>query len=220
MNQKAVVAGATGLIGKELVHLLLNGQTYSEVTLIVRRNTGIKHPKLRETVLDFNQLEQSEVDLSGADVFCVLGTTIKKAGSQEAFRKVDYMYPLTLGQMAKVKGANQYLIVTSMGANPTSKNFYIRVKGEVEKALQELGLTTLQFFRPSLLLGNREEFRLGERVGAAASRLISPLLIGSLRKYKPIQGETVARAMIHAAENNLTGVHIYESDQIAELGAL
>lgn len=220
MSRNAVVAGATGLIGKELVQLLLIEQRYSSVTVLVRQPTGISHPKLHEMVIDFEKMEQSDMVLSGADVFCVLGTTIKKAGSQEAFRQVDYVYPLGLGRMAKSQGARQFLIVTSMGANSFSKNFYIRVKGDIERDLQELGLPSLQFFRPSLLLGEREEFRFGERMGAAVSCVISPLLAGSLKKYKPIQGQSVAKAMIHAAQKDITGVHIYESDQIAKLSGV
>ncbi|MBS4213586.1 MULTISPECIES: oxidoreductase [Neobacillus] len=216
MNQKAVVAGATGLVGKELVHLLLINPAYTAVTLIVRRPTGIAHPKLQEKIVDFNRLEQSDVDLAGADVFCALGTTIKKAGSQKAFRLVDYEYPLALGRMAKAQGAKQFLIITSMGANPASRTFYIRVKGEVEKELLGLGLSALHIFRPSLLLGNREEFRFGERISAVLSSILSPLFLGTLKKYKPVHAETVAGAMIRIAQKGTSGIHVYESNQIVQ----
>ena len=217
MSRKAVIAGATGLIGKELVQLLLSEPEYTSVTLIVRRPTGITHPKLHEKVIDFDNLEQADVNLTEADAYCTLGTTIKKAGNNEAFRKVDYTYPLTLGQMAKKQGAKQLLIVTSIGSNSSSRSFYTRVKGEIEESLRGLNLPTLQIFRPSLLLGNREEFRFGEGIASSISVVISPLLSGSLRKYKPIQARSVAKAMQRAALSGRSGIHIFESDQIAQL---
>lgn len=212
MNRKAVVAGATGLIGKELVQLLLSDPAYIAVTLLLRRPTGITHPKLHEKVIDFDLLEQAGVNLTGTDVFCTIGTTIKKAGSQEAFRRVDYAYPLTLGRLAKNQGARQLIIVTAIGANSSSRFFYNRVKGEIEEALRGLGLPALQIFRPSLLLGNREEFRLGERIMG----ILSPLFTGPLRKYSPIKARSVAKAMLRAAQGGLSGVHVYESNQIAQ----
>ncbi|MDQ0057898.1 NAD(P)H-binding protein [Paenibacillus harenae] len=215
MNRKAVVVGATGLIGKELVELLLNNRAYVDVTLLVRRRAGITHPKLREMVIDFDLLEQSDVNLTGADVFCTLGTTIKKAGTQEAFRQVDFAYPLALGRMAKTQGAKQLLIVTAMGADTSSRFFYNRVKGEIEVALNGLGLPALHIFRPSLLLGNREEFRLGERIGSSLSRILSPLFSGRLRKYRPIQARSVAKAMLLAARSSQSGILVYQSDRIA-----
>ncbi|MEH7122419.1 oxidoreductase [Bacillus sp. JJ1773] len=214
MNRKAVVAGATGLVGKELVRLLLNDPDYTDITLIVRRSTGIVHAKLHEKVIDFEQLENTNVNLTGTDVFCTLGTTIKKAGTKEAFRLVDYHYPLTIGKMAKAQGAKQFLIVTSMGANPLSRTFYIRVKGELEESLRELCLPALHIFRPSLLLGNREEFRLGERIMSSVSGILSPIFSGPLRKYSPVQAKSVANAMLLAAKREQSGVYVNESDQI------
>ncbi|MFD1736355.1 NAD(P)H-binding protein [Bacillus salitolerans] len=217
MNRTAVVAGATGLIGKELVNMLLNETAYSEITLIVRRSTGIKHPKLSEKIINFDQLEKVDINLSGADVFCTLGTTIKKAGSQEAFRLVDNMYPLSLGRMAKKFGARSFLVVTSMGANPLSRMFYIRVKGETEQALRGLDLPALYIFRPSLLLGEREEFRLGERITSLLFNVLSPLFIGPLRKYSPIMSLAVAKAMVLSAKRDQPGIYIYEAEQIKKI---
>ena len=207
MNRTAVVAGATGLIGKELVQLLLNDVAYRSVTILVRRPTGMEHPKLVEQIIDFEQLQQASVQMDGADVFCTLGTTIKKAGSQDAFRKVDYQYPLSLGQLASRQGARQLLLVSAIGANPTSRAFYNRVKGEVEEALSSLKLPALHILRPSLLLGEREEFRFGERI-AERCRAASPLFSGPLRKYAPVQASAVAKAMIFAAKSNQAGIHI------------
>ncbi|MEH7109214.1 oxidoreductase [Bacillus sp. JJ1764] len=218
MTRRAVVAGATGLVGKQLVQLLLNDPEYYEITLLVRRSTGITHPKIHERIVDFDYLDREILNLKDADVFCTLGTTIKKAGSQEAFRKVDYVYPLALGKLAQEQIAKQFLLITSMGANPSSSTFYIRVKGEVEQALRKLNLPVLHIFRPSLLLGDREKFRFGERFAAITSGLLSPMFFGPLRKYKPVYDRTVAMAMLQVAKSDLQGVHVHESSQIVEVG--
>ncbi|WP_338553219.1 NAD(P)H-binding protein [Paenibacillus sp. KS-LC4] len=217
MNRTAVVAGATGLIGKELVQLLLHDAAYKSVTIVVRRPTGMEHPKLVEQIVDFEQLQQAGVQMDGADVFCTLGTTIKKAGSQDAFRKVDYQYPLSLGQLASQQGARQLLLVTAIGASASSRAFYNRVKGEVEEALSGLKLPALHIFRPSLLLGERGEFRFGERFAAALSGVLSPLFSGPLRKYAPVQASAVAKTMIFAAKSNQAGIHIHENEHIVKL---
>jgi uncharacterized protein YbjT (DUF2867 family) len=217
MNRKAVIAGATGLVGKELAKLILNDEIYSDLTLIVRRPTGVVHPKLHEKVVDFEKLEEIDIDLTEADVFCTLGTTIKKAGSREAFRKVDYDYPLALGRMAKAQGAKQFLIITAIGAKISSPAFYSRVKGEIEEALSALKLPVLQIFRPSLLLGQREEFRRGEHFASVVFKVISPIFTGPLKKYRAIQGREVAKGMLAAAQREISGVCIYESNEIERL---
>jgi uncharacterized protein YbjT (DUF2867 family) len=215
----AVVAGATGLVGGHVVRALLDRPEYSRVTVLVRRKLDLVHPRLEQRLVDFDRLDEQADLFAGADVFCCLGTTIKKAGSQAAFRKVDYEYPLTLGRLARQQGARRFLLVSSMGANPQSGVFYSRVKGELENALAELGLPALLIFRPSLLLGERQEHRAGERIGAAVMKVVGPLMVGGLRKYRAIHGRTVARAMVYAAGQPWTGCHRFESDRIAELGA-
>ena len=217
MQQKAVLAGATGLIGKALLPFLLNDTSYSSVTVLVRRSTGLTHPKLQERIVDFARLAELDLDFNGADVYCSLGTTIKKAGSQAAFRKVDYTYPFELAKIAKSRGAQQFLIVTAIGSAVDSKIFYSRVKGEIEADLKQLGLPSLHIFRPSLLLGNREEFRAGERFWTHASKFLLPLFQGPLRRYRPIHDAVVAKAMLLAAKKDLAGVHTYESEQITQL---
>lgn len=219
------------MVGRELVRQLLEDGAYASVVALVRRKTGLTHPKLQEVVVDYRALvemagetveeEQAgephiELRLAGADVFCALGTTIKKAGTQEAFRKVDYDYPLALGRLAKAQGAAQFLIVTAMGADPASRIFYSRVKGEVEEALRDLHLPVLHLFRPSLLLGKRDEFRLGERLAG----MIMPGFAALLGKYRPVHGRTVAAAMIRMAKSGEPGVHIHESNRIREIGAV
>lgn len=217
MERKAIVIGATGLIGKELVGQLINSPDYSRITLLVRRTFGIQHPKLEEKIINFEQLDEVDVNLKEADVFCTLGTTIKKAGSQEAFRLVDYSYPLTVAKVAKEQGASHFLIVTSMGASAKSMAFYSRVKGEIEEALKALNLPALSIFRPSLLLGDREEFRLGERFASVLSTALLPVFKGPLRKVRPVEGRTVATAMVRVATKGEGQFRIFESEEIQKL---
>lgn len=217
MSRKAVVEGATGLIGRELVQLLLHDPAYDMVIVLVRRSTGLTHSKLEEQLIDFDQLESVSKKLHQADVFCALGTTMKKAGSREAFRRVDFSYPLMLGEFAQKQSATQMLLVSSMGANPSSPFFYSRVKGEIEEKISELNLPALHIFRPSLLLGEREEFRFGEQFAAFLFKGLFSVFVGSLRKYRPIPAATVAKAMVDAAKRNSVGIHIYESDKIQEM---
>ncbi|MFD0679187.1 MULTISPECIES: oxidoreductase [unclassified Paenibacillus] len=218
MGHTAVIAGATGLIGGELVRGLLEDPFFDQVIALVRKETSLAHEKLIQVVTDYEALEDAVKQyLSDAYVFCCLGTTIKKAGSKEQFRKVDYEYPMLLGRLALQYGAAEYLIVTSMGASAGSAFFYNQIKGEVEEGLSKLQLPSLQIFRPSLLLGDRQEVRLGERFGAAVSRVVTPIMVGALRQYRPIQAQTVAKAMLKSSKKSNKGTWIYESDQIEEL---
>lgn len=216
--KRAVLAGASGLMGSHLLEQLLASDDYSKVTVLVRRGLGRSHEKLDEQIVDFDRLAElgSEV-ISHADVYCALGTTIKKAGSQEAFRKVDYEYPVVLATLAKETGAERFLLVSSMGADATSSIFYNRVKGETEAAIRAIGLPMVSFVRPSLLLGQRAEFRLGERFATVASRLLGFAFRGLLFKYRPIEADAVAAAMLRVGQMYTPGVHIYENDQLHRL---
>lgn len=219
MGRKAVVAGATGLVGKELVQLLLHSPAYDRVVILARRTGNVQHAKLVEKTIDFETFADAEFadDFQGADVFCTLGTTMKKARTKEAFRRVDRDYPYRFGRLAKQAGAGQFLIVTAMGAKRDSAFFYNQVKGQIEEDLIALHLPALYLFRPSLLLGKREEFRLAERCGGAAAKAVSFAMLGPLRKYKPIHARTVAQGMLAAAVTDRPGTHLYQSDQIAAL---
>jgi len=219
-GRTAVVAGATGLVGRELVRQLLEESAYSKVIALVRRTTGMEHPHLEERLTDFDRLEAAAGDFAGADLFCALGTTIKKAGSQELFRKVDFDYPLRLAELGKQEGIRSYSLVSAMGANARSGIFYNRVKGEAEERIAALGLRAVFLFRPSLLLGERDEFRRAERFASAAAKPLSWIFAGPLRKYKPVEGAAVAAAMIASALPGNAGVHILESDEIARVARL
>ncbi|EMJ95807.1 oxidoreductase [Leptospira alstonii] len=215
-RKNALVAGATGLIGKYLLEELSASSHYQKVYALVRRpGSGIG---AEEIVSDFDTLSVSSFPEGITDVFCSLGTTISKAGSQENFKKVDYEYVLKLGRLAKEKGAKSFLVVSALGADPKSLVFYNRVKGEMERGLEEIGFSFLGIFRPSLLEGERTEVRPGETVGQLFAKIVNPFLLGGIRKYRSIHGRTVAKAMIRIAQKEPSGVRILESDRIADLG--
>ena len=216
-GKSATLVGASGLVGGELLNYLLNGPEYARVLVLVRKPLGIKHPKLEERVIEFEYLARYKDCFKVNEVFCCLGTTIKKAGSQEAFKKVDVDYPLEIAKLAQEMQAEKFLIISSMGANPKSSVFYSRMKGLLEERLKEIGINYLHIFRPSLLLGNRKEFRFGEKVSAFLSKGLSFVFVGSVKKYKPIAAKTVASGMYKAAQRKDQGIYIYLSNEIAEI---
>jgi uncharacterized protein YbjT (DUF2867 family) len=214
----AVIIGSTGLIGSELLNLLLESSHYAKVITFVKRDTGIKHPKLTQYIVDFDKLETYKELVVGDDFFCTIGTTIKKAGSQKAFRKVDFEYPRQFAAFALQNRVKQFLIISSLGADVNSGNFYLKTKGEIQDFLKDCNFESVAVLQPSLLLGNRTEFRFGEKVGSFFMRTLSFLFLGNLKKYKPIEGKTVAKALLKIAQINNTGFKIYESDVIQEIG--
>lgn len=214
----ALLLGASGLIGGHCLDLLLRDDAYDQVIALVRKPLPMTHPKLTQHSVDFDQLQEFAHLLKADDVFCCLGTTIKKAGSQEAFRKVDFTYAHEAAQLAANNGATQFLLVSSLGADAKSPVFYNRIKGEIEAAVSLLNFTSVSIFRPSLLLGERSEFRLGERLAEPVAKALSFFLIGGLRKYRAIEAHTVAVAMIEIAKMKIEGVNVYESDRIQAIG--
>ena len=214
----ALIIGGTGLIGSELLNLLLDSNDYLKVITFVKRDTGIKHPKLTQHIIDFDKPETYKELVVGDDFFCTIGTTIKKAGSKEAFRKVDFGYPKQFASFALQNKVKQFLIISSLGANAKSGNFYLKTKGEIQDFLKDCNFESVAVLQPSLLLGNRTEFRLGEKVGAFFMKTLSFLFVGNLKKYKPIESETVAKALLKIAQTNNKGFKIYESDAIQKIG--
>ncbi len=209
----ALVIGATGLVGSQLVDLLLRSECYAEVRVLGRTPLDRTHLKLRDIKYDFKQPDATQVQ--GDDVFCCLGTTMKQAGSKEVFYEVDHDYPLQIARLALENGASQYLIVTAMGADPSSTFFYNRVKGETEEDLQQLGFDALHIFRPSLLLGDRDDKRLGERIGEVVMNIFKPVMLGPLKKYRAIDSAKVARAMLaKARQPEARGAFIHQSDEM------
>ncbi|MCA1029635.1 oxidoreductase [Bacillus timonensis] len=212
-KKTALVIGATGLIGQHVVTYLLESPEYEKVTVWVRRPVPWTDSKLDVKVIDFEKMEEELFDFN--DVFCCLGTTIKKAKSKETFKKVDLEYPLQVAKLAKESGSQQFLVVSAMGASASSKIFYNQVKGQLEEGLKKIEIPHLLIFRPSLLLGEREEFRFGEKVGEVFAKTLGFLMVGGLKKYRAIEGKQVAYAMVKkAANHHHQPVEVYESDRI------
>lgn len=218
-RRSALLLGATGLVGSSCLDLLLDDDRYERVRVISRRPLRRRHPRLDEQVIDFEKLQEKAELFAVDDVFCCLGTTMSRAGSEAAFRKVDHDYPVRSAELAAGEGAEQFLMVSALGADPESRIFYNRVKGEAEVAVKRLPLRAIWILRPSLLLGDRAELRIGERIASAVAIPLSPLMVGSLRRYRPISAHDVARAMVRLAHQQGTG-GVIESDEIAALAAV
>lgn len=207
----AVVAGATGLVGGELVRQLLESPRYARVIAVTRRAPEITHPKLTYEITDFRNPGMALHNITPDDVFCCLGTTMAKAGSREKFYEIDFVYPLELAKATLKLGARQYLLASALGADKDSAIYYNRVKGELEEAIKALGFESVHLFRPSLLLGPRQEKRIAEDAGKLFSKVFGFLLP---RKYKAVESHAVARAMIMEAGREQPGIHVHESSEL------
>lgn len=214
----ALIIGSTGLIGSHLLELLLASNDYEKVITFVRSASEIKHPKLIQHIVDFDKIETYKDLVQGDDFFCTIGTTIKTAGSKEAFRKVDFEYPSQFAALAAQNKVKQFLIISSLGADVNSGNFYLKTKGEMEEFLKNSSFESVSVVQPSLLLGDRTEFRMAEKVGGFFMKVFSFLFLGKLKKYKPIESTVVAKALLKIAQRNNKGYKIYESDAIQEIG--
>lgn len=212
----AVVIGASGLIGSNLLHLLLQSNQIGSVTALVRKPLPIKHPKLTCQIVDFNNLNDFKTKLGYAQLlFCCIGTTMKQVnGNKALYRSIDFHIPVTAAQFAKEAGFQHFCLVSSVGADSSSNNFYLQLKGEVEQALMQINLPRLTIMQPSLLLGNRSEKRIGEKFAQLFAPLISLVLWGNWQKYKPIKAEKVAKAMLFAALNMQEKVAVWQYKQI------
>ena len=217
MNKTATIIGSTGMVGSLLLRVLLTSDTYERVIIFVRNKVKVSHPKLTQHVVDFDDPETYRDLIEEGDMYCCLGTTMKKAKTQEAFEKVDLTYPIEFAKAGVEKGIKQFLIVSSLGANTQSSNFYLHTKGKCEEALRVLAFKSISIFRPSLLLGRRKEFRLGEKLMTVLMSILSIFMIGPLRKYKAIRAKKVAYAMYVIAKQGTIGYHVYESDEIADI---
>jgi uncharacterized protein YbjT (DUF2867 family) len=210
----AIVIGSTGLVGKELVKLLLEDKEYSKVKTFSRRSLNIKVDKLEEFLISFDELEKYNELITGDELFSCLGTTIKKAGTKKEQYKIDFEYQLNFAKIASENSVKNYFLVSSTGANPKSKNFYLRIKGELEDSVKLLPFEKTVIFQPSILVGKRDESRILEKVGIFIMNFLT-LMIPAIKKYKPIPARTVAIGMLNSAKDIKLGKHTtYSLDQI------
>jgi uncharacterized protein YbjT (DUF2867 family) len=197
--KQAFVVGSTGLVGNILLEKLLSNRNFSSVSVLVRKNSGRIHDKLTEHVIDFGKIETLGNLMKTDVLFCCLGSTIKKAGSKEAFKKVDLEYVAELARIAERNRIRKFIVISSVGAHPFSRNFYLRTKGEMELMVMACEIEQKHFIRPGLILGHRKEFRFGEWLAALLSPLFMPLLSGSWKKYRPVSADAIASCMLHLA---------------------
>jgi len=217
MGYKAVIAGSSGLVGSELLKLLLEDNHYDEVLILVRKYLPIQHKKLVQLQVDFDALSKHKSVITGHAIFCCLGSTKKKTPDMKVYKKIDHDYPLQLAEIAAKNNVPHYHLISALGANPASSNFYSKMKGETERDIQLAGIRSLHIYQPSLLTGNRSEHRLAETIAAAIMKFINPLLIGGLNKYKSIAAGTVASAMLKQSLNQEEGVFVHPSHHIKQL---
>ena len=213
----AIVIGATGLVGKQLVNQLIEHQEFSKIICLVRRSTGIVNPKLQEVFVSFDELTCSKQQIKGDILFSCMGTTLKQAKTKENQYKVDYTYQYQTAQFAANNGVKTYLLISSAGANPKSRSFYTRIKGELEEAVTQLPFGKIRILRPSFLMGNRTEFRLGEIIGTSVTNFFAAIF-PPLKKWRGIKDTEVARAMIASAlDSSPEKVVVSELDEILNL---
>ncbi len=196
----ATIIGSTGLIGSHLLNLLINNPDYSTVRILIRRPLEFSHPKLEKKLVDFNDKESFRLALEGTEViFCCIGTTMKKMkGDKEAYRKIDYDIAVQAAQLGKANGCEKFVLVSAVGADSNSRNFYLKLKGETEEAVQASGIESVYILRPSLLIGNRKEFRAGEKLATWLMPLFAFLLPA---RYRPVKASEVAKAMVNAVKD-------------------
>ena len=217
MKKRAVVFGSTGLVGKELLNELLGNDEFDKVISLARKDLTVSNPRLEQVrITDFSQLMNLKDKLNATIFFCCIGTTIKIAGSKEAFRQVDLFIPQEIAKLAELLSVPSLVIISSIGASYTSSNFYLRTKGEMEKTVRELYSGNLKIVRPSLLMGQRDEFRFGEKASVGFMKVFGWVFAGPLKKYKGIYAHDVARAMIKIAKLPSEKV-IYESDELQDI---
>jgi len=218
MNQKtAIVLGGTGLTGNLLIKRLLADDSYAGIKLFSRNESGIGSEKIEEFIGDLLQLEHFKNDFTADEVFCCIGTTSAKTKDRSVYKAIDFGIPFTAARLAKENNIPTFLVISSMGANTRSKIFYSRTKGEMEQAVLGEKIPHTYILRPSLILGKRAETRMGESLGAAVLKFTNAVLVGRLKKYRAIEADRIAAAMIHLAKS-LPPTGIVISDTLQELG--
>ena len=218
-EQTAVVLGATGMVGSNVVQQLIKNNSFSTIRLLVRKAIPKPHEKVQVVVTNFANPTQFRMDLGKGDcIFCCVGTTLKKVeGNKELYRSIDFDIAVDAARLGKDAGFKKYLLVSSVGARVSSKNFYIKLKGEIEEAVKKIGFQSTYIFRPSFLMGNRKEFRLVEFAAKAVMKIASFLMVADLKKYRGIEATDVAKAMVNAASSSEQGTFVYEYEDIRKL---
>lgn len=216
-NKTAILFGATGLVGKYCLDFLLTSSAYQKVLVFGRKSLQLSDQKLEEHIIDFENLSDYAHLIKGDDLFCCIGTTMKKAGSQEAFRRVDYTYAHQIAELGIKNKVNQFLLVSALGADKDSIIFYNRVKGELEEDVKLMPYWAIYIFQPSLLLGERNENRWGEALAQRLGRGFDRLTGGFFTKIRPVEADIVAKSMLIAAQKLEKGVHIYTSEQLQKI---
>lgn len=217
MPYKVILVGGGGLIGSHLLSELIHSGEISQILLILRKPMGIPDPKVRELIVNFDEPESYSTEIKGDIIYSCLGTTRGATPDPVLYRKIDLEYPMALAEIGLKNGVSQFHIVSSLGADSSSSNSYLKLKGELEGKLKKLKLPSLHIYQPSFLTGNRKEHRLAEKILSPLIRLIDPLLLGPLKKFRSIKAATVARAMYNQSLKDLKGTFIYPSIQIQEL---
>ena len=215
----ALIFGSSGLVGGHLLSLIIKNNNYNKIKLFTRSETIISNSQIEIIKIDFNNLENHRDSIIGDDCFFCIGTTRKNTPDKNEYINVEYNIPVEVAKIAKENSVNSFTYVSSLGANPNASGLYLKNKGQAEEALKELNFPKLSIMRPSILLGNRTENRIGEKIGIFIMKSFSPFFLGKMRKYKPIKVENVAKAMINVVENNYQKI-IFESDKIMEISSL
>ena len=217
MSYRVILVGASGLIGSNLLSELIQSEEISEVLLLVRKSTGISNPKVKELILNFDELNTYSSEIQGDIIYSCLGTTTRETPDSKLYKKIDLEYPLNLAKLGVKNGVSQFHIISSLGADPESSNSYLKLKGELEQELKKLNIPSLHIYQPSFLIGDRKENRMSDKIMKPIFRLIDPLLIGPLKKYRSIKAANVAKVMLSQSIKDLKGTFIYPSIQIQEL---
>ena len=212
----ALLFGSSGLVGGHLLNRLIKDTNYSKIKLFVRTDPEISDPKVEVIMTNFNNLQNHKEDIKGDDCFFCIGTTKQNSPDKDDYRKVELEVPKEIAKITKLNLVNSFIFVSTLYANPKSLGDYVRFKGLVEEELKRLNFPKLGIMRPSFLMGNRKEKRVGEKIGIFVFKILSPLLLGSLKKMRPIHAETVAKAMLTVVQNDFQQI-IFESNEIIEI---
>ena len=213
----ALIFGSSGLVGSHLLDLIIQDNNYNRIKLFVRSKPTKTNSKLQIIKMDFNNLESHKDSIVGDDCFFCIGTTRKNTPDKNEYIKVEYNLPVNVAKIAKANSVNNFIYISSLGANPNATGLYLKNKGQAEEELKKLNFSKLSILRPSILLGNRTENRIGERIGIFIMKTLSPLFLGKMKKYKPIRVENVTKTMLKVAQKNYQK-KIFESDEIMKIG--